>query len=78
MTGGAPLWARMVALADGGHAHAPALRSSAERLRAAMEALDAVGNGTMTGHSLRDILRAQHRARLCWFRATGQQVDMAE
>lgn len=79
MTGGmdTPLYLRLEALADAGHSHTVGLRKCAAELRVALASLDAIGNGTMTAVSLRDVLRCQHRARLAYFRATGKQVDMA-
>lgn len=77
MTGGAaapPLHVQMRALAAAGHEHAKALERSATELEQALEALDGLEHGTGTGGVLRDVLRAQHRARLTWWRATGGQL----
>lgn len=76
MTGGRqhPLWQRMRALAAAGHAHARALEAAALDLEAAVGAIDVQGRGRATRAQLRSALQAQRRAKLAWWRATGEQL----
>ncbi len=69
-----PLHKRLRALAKCGHDHAVALEKAADELEIALASLD----GAFSGVTLRDALRAQHRARLAWFRATGEQLSKCD
>lgn len=69
-----PLHQRMRMLADTGHAHAEALNKCADDLEAALVQLDERETTGKCAMALRTYLRLQHRAKLTWFRATGEQV----
>lgn len=74
MTGGTPvpLHQRMDALAAAGHPHATALRAQATALRDALTAMD---DAAASPVALRASLATVRRARLAWWRATGEQLD---
>ncbi len=68
-----PLWQRMRALARAGHGHAAALDAAADALEVAVGRIDVEGSAA-TRATLRAALEAHRRAKLAWWRATGEQA----